>query len=231
MTLGDFELIPGVIIDAEDDKHLGRVKCGCMNDFDSTCMDPEMFVWCKPFMSSGYQRYSKMQPKQQVWILKDTQNLDVYWFIPRYDMTGDAQDIINEQDADNVEINHLRQVNGGTMIQKSDDKTGYVTQTPTSTVTVGNDDKIVLSTQDATVDVNNGQITLEAGDEKPQYMLRGDEILNLLRDISKKMERISSICSQSWGLWSLQLPFHELSTSISDAVDSGNLQSKTVKNG
>lgn len=230
MTLGDFELIPGVIIDAEDDKHLGRVKCGSMNDFDSTCMDPEMFVWCKPFMSSGYQRYSKMQPKQQVWILKDTQNLDVYWYIPRYDMTDDAQSIIEEQDDKNVEITHLRQVNGGTMIQKSDDKNGYVTSTPTSTVTISNDDKIQLNTQSANIDVNNGQITLAAGDEAPQYSLRGDEVLKLLKDIATKFDEFSQVCSSSWALYGLQLPFHNMSTMIEDRVQGQTLQSKTVKN-
>ena len=228
MNLGDIEVIPGVILDADDPLKQGRVKCGSANDFNTVVVDEELLPWVKPLFINGYQRYSKMQEKQKVWILKDMNNVNLYWYLPAYDMTDDAQSIINENDEDNVEILHLRQTCGNNMMQTVDDKHGYVTETPMSKVTVGVNGNVNIETPGANVDVNNNTIELKTNDTEPQYMLLGNEVVKLFNDIAQKIGEAAMICNSNIALFPLMKPLNDLSLLIQSQTK--NLQSKTIKN-
>ena len=102
MDLSTFELSQGVIINADDPTGQGMIQCGSLNDFNTLSSAKELLPWIKPFATSGYQRYSQMQPKQKVWILKDTNNVDCYWYIPAPDLTNDAKEIVANGKDDDV---------------------------------------------------------------------------------------------------------------------------------
>ena len=86
MELKNVKVIPGVVIDGEDPKRLGRIKCVANGEFDNATMKTEHMHWCKPFTcGSGYQNMSKPIKGQKIWLLHDSTNYYDYWYIPYWE--------------------------------------------------------------------------------------------------------------------------------------------------
>ena len=60
MKLADVEMIPGVVVDDEDPKFLGRLKISAPGEFDVDSMDINDMFWVYPFPVGGYQSFSHM---------------------------------------------------------------------------------------------------------------------------------------------------------------------------
>ena len=61
MTLGDFEILPGVVINVDDPLNQGRVKACAPGLFDTSTMEMDDLFWINPFMMIGQQSFSKME--------------------------------------------------------------------------------------------------------------------------------------------------------------------------
>jgi hypothetical protein len=68
MTLGDFEIIPGVVISNDDPLNQGRVRACAPGLFDTTTMDMDDLFWINPFMMMGHQTFSKLEINSKIWI-------------------------------------------------------------------------------------------------------------------------------------------------------------------
>lgn len=230
MNMNDLELIPAVIINANDPDKLGRVQCGALNEMDTSSMEKDLLPWCMPFSMGGAQRYSQPLEKQKCWLLKNKKSPNTYWWIPAPDMIGDTQNIINEKSENNVDVLHLRKSGGTTMMQTADDINGYSMKTSTSHISVGQNGSSDIGAKDAEVRLNNGKIEIEAGSEGLQRTLLGDNVVNLFLDMAAAFEQMGRICINpgSWALSPLGPEFFNLAQKINSVRDS--LQSQTVKN-
>lgn len=100
MTLGDFEIIPGVVISNSDPKNQGRVKAVAPGLFDTSTMSEEDLFWINPFMMIGYQSFSKMEISSKIWILHNKKNYFEYWYIPMFEINEHSPSAAIETDSD-----------------------------------------------------------------------------------------------------------------------------------
>lgn len=100
MTLGDFELLPGVVISNSDPLNQGRVKAVAPGLFDSTTMNEEDLFWINPFMMIGHQSFSKLEVSSKIWILHNKNNYFEYWYIPMFELNRHVPEGAVETDCD-----------------------------------------------------------------------------------------------------------------------------------
>ena len=82
MFFKDLEVLPGIVINAEDPENLLRVKAAVPGLFDPSTMDVEALPWVYRFPMCGYQQYSKLMNGSKIWIIRNTTNCFEFWYIP-----------------------------------------------------------------------------------------------------------------------------------------------------
>ena len=68
MKFSETELLPGVVIDVDDPKMLGRVKATVPTLFDENIMNKEGMPWIYPLTMIGYQGFSKLQKGSKIYL-------------------------------------------------------------------------------------------------------------------------------------------------------------------
>ena len=99
MKLSECEVLPGVVIDVEDPKHIGRVKAMVPTWFDSDVMEKEALPWIWPCGMGGYQRFSKLENGRKIWVLHNKENDLEYWYWPMFEETEQSKPIIDQYDS------------------------------------------------------------------------------------------------------------------------------------
>ena len=97
MKLADVEMIPGVVVDDEDPKFLGRLKISAPGEFDVDSMDINDMFWVYPFPVGGYQSFSHMLKGSKVWLIKNTKNYYEYWYLPYFEMNANTFNLVNSK--------------------------------------------------------------------------------------------------------------------------------------
>ena len=109
MKLADVEMIPGVVVDDEDPKFLGRLKISAPGEFEVDSMDINDMFWVYPFPVGGYQSFSHMLKGSKVWLIKNTKNYYEYWYLPYFEMNSNTFNLVNSKkkydaDVDKAEL-------------------------------------------------------------------------------------------------------------------------------
>ena len=97
MKLADVEMIPGVVVDDEDPKFLGRLKISAPGEFEVDSMDINDMFWVYPFPVGGYQSFSHMLKGSKVWLIKNTKNYYEYWYLPYFEMNANTFNLVNSK--------------------------------------------------------------------------------------------------------------------------------------
>ena len=100
MTLGDFEILPGVVISNNDPLNQGRVKAVAPGLFDTSTMEEDDLFWINPFMMIGYQSFSKLEISSKIWILHNKNNYFEYWYIPMFEINSTVPEGVHKTDSD-----------------------------------------------------------------------------------------------------------------------------------
>ena len=108
MTLGDFEILPGVVIKTDDPLNQGRVKACAPGLFDTSTMEVDDLFWINPFMMIGQQSFSKMELNSKIWILHNPANYFEYWYIPMFEINENSPEVMNM----NSDVLLSRSING-----------------------------------------------------------------------------------------------------------------------
>lgn len=108
MTLGDFEIIPGVVISNDDPLNQGRVRACAPGLFDTSTMDIEDLFWINPFMMIGQQSFSKLEINAKIWILHNVNNYFEYWYIPMFEINENSPEV----QKDKSDVLFARSING-----------------------------------------------------------------------------------------------------------------------
>ena len=198
MTLGDFEIIPGVVISNSDPKNQGRVKAVAPGLFDTSTMSEEDLFWINPFMMIGYQSFSKMEISSKIWILHNKKNYFEYWYIPMFDFhTPLTKTFVSDNYSNDPEVVFLRDNGCGTGAYTYDDQEGHK-------LTV-NDDYIQLKKGNIfEVKANEGKVKIDGslvytGNDKDTYepAVLGNTLVDLLTKLSAAVGELQSSAAES----------------------------------
>lgn len=223
MTLGDIEILPGVVIDNADPLNYGRVKACAPGLFDTSTMDKEDLFWISPFLMIGYQGFSKMEINSKIWILHNTKNYFEYWYIPMFELNGNSPEV-SQTDSD---IIVSRSING--------DKVQFYYSREDGFRLVNGDNYIVLDTNGNFSQRSNGTSIISNSDniklikegEDEYSAVKCENLMALLNTLSADISNIANICSMNPYTANLSAYFLQMSSNISNSLD--DIKSNVVK--
>lgn len=192
MKLKDIELIPGSVLDNKDPLHRGRIKACAAGIFDTRVQDIEGMPWIPPLMMSGNQSYQTMELGRQVWILKNEENTDEFWYIPMFQIQGETRKLIKK--GKNVDVMFSRNdgPSSASMVYTPDYGIS-LNVGKTSGLEMTHDDKINISGGGTEINFANDIVTI--GDpEKSQAMVLGSALKFLLIRLHDNLLAVKEQC-------------------------------------
>lgn len=195
MTLGDFELLPGIVISADDPTNQGRVKACAPGLFDNLTMTIDDMLWINPFCTPGQQFYSKLNINSKIWILHNRNNYFEYWYIPMFEYNENIPDF-GGQDADVLiarsvegqliqvyytQKDGIRLVNGDSSVQLL----------PNGDVKTGSKNSVITCTAD-------GQIKLEKIGSSLYSAVLGEKLVSLLEQLGANLNELGNTLNSSF---------------------------------
>ena len=216
MKASDLELYVGVVVDADDPKHLCRVKAVAPGLFDNSTMDIEDMYWVHPFTAQGYQRVSKPVEGQKIWIINDTTNEYGYWYLPYPELNINTTACVQSDDTD-VIVSRSGAGVGYQMYYNRDE--GFVTRSSTEGCTqmLPNGD-IKNTSNGSVVSQEGGQVFVGEKDGEAHQMVLGDKLVKLLGDLAKNLSNLSVKASSFWATAGLAQDFATASSEINNAL-------------
>lgn len=210
MKLKDIELVPGVVINANDPEHIGRVKAVVPGIFD-TSMSEEALPWIHPLTMAGYQQFSKLQRGSGIWLFKNMLgDMRELWYIPMFQLYCDASDIVSMgKDSDIIfsriggpDSANFRYVAGEGMVMNVGDD---------NSLSMKSDGTMSLKSGGTHMSMGSGRFTI--GDPKSaQNMVLGNNLTSLLENLKGNIEKVASIAASTGG------DVSPLSTPLSETV-------------
>ena len=179
MTLGDFEILPGVVISNNDPLNQGRVKAVAPGLFDTSTMEEDDLFWINPFMMIGYQSFSKLEISSKIWILHNKNNYFEYWYIPMFEINGNVPEGAHETDSD---IMLSRSVGGETVqLYYSRDK-GYNVVIGGSKIQLLPSGAFNVVANDAIISADSSGITLAKSGTETFSATKAEPLIKALND-------------------------------------------------
>lgn len=184
MTLGDFELLPGIVIDNKDPLNQGRVKAVSPGLFDTNTMDVDDLLWINPFMMIGHQSFSKLEISSKIWILHNTHNYFEYWYIPMFEINSDAPKNVHKTNSDVV----LSRSVGGQTVQlyySRDDGYNFVIGDNKIQLTPNGAFNVVAN--DASIIADNDGISLLKKDAEKFSAVKAEPLIDALSNFCTEL--------------------------------------------
>ena len=218
MKLSDYEFFPGSIIDVADPKYQGRVKANSPTLFD-TSMDKEGLPWIYPFTMYGLQRFSKMTEGTKIWIIRNTQNYNEFWYIPMFELTQDSRDLINsDENYENGEILLSRSMGNMSVYIYYNDTDGIVIKYGDENfIKINPDSEVILQAGKGQMKISGNHVYLGDG-EKGEPTVMGDKLKSLLSQLSTDLSSLGSTATPNPYTTALGPLFMQASTNISSAL-------------
>ncbi len=187
MTLGDFEIIPGVVISNDDPLNQGRVRACAPGLFDTSTMDMDDLFWINPFMMMGHQTFSKLEINSKIWILHNVNNYFEYWYIPMFEINENAPSVHNE----NADVMLSRSINGDIVQLYFSPENGYNIKIGDSVIQLSNSGKFNVVAQDAIITANADGITLSKSNSKTYSATKAEPLISALTDFCGDLQTVA----------------------------------------
>lgn len=178
MTLGDLELIPGVVIDVSDPLNQGRVKAVAPGVFDTSTMGVEDLFWINPFMMTGHQTFSKLEINSKIWILHNSKNYFEYWYIPMFEFSN----IQSDNAAVKGDVVYSRSVGGNKVSMEYNEETGTTISNGATSINVDPDNISIRAATDLKLLGENIYIGKGMDDTK-YHIARAEAVQKALNNI------------------------------------------------
>jgi len=195
MYLKDYRLVPGIIIDVNDPKFIGRIKADAPGLFDSKVMSKEGLPWVYPFIMPGYQRFSKLSVDSKVWIMVNENNTE-FWYWPMFELHDDTKDIISGDESDYEESEVLLSRNmgdNGVYIYYRPSQGIVIKQGENTSITLTNDNQIIMKSGDGQVTLKNNQVYIgDANTDDMQQAILGKDLVKYLNNFKKAMNQVAT---------------------------------------
>ena len=195
MYLKDFKIVPGVIIDVDDPKYIGRVKADAPGLFDSSVMSKEGLPWIYPIGMSGYQRFSKLNTGSKIWIMVDD-DYTQFWYWPMFELNEDTKDIISSEESDYGESEILLSRNMGdnsVYIYYSPSKGIVVQHGENTSITLTPENELIMKSGDGQVTIKNNEVYVgDAETDSMQKAILGEDLVKYLNNFKTAMNAVAT---------------------------------------
>ena len=245
MKLSDYEMLPGIVIDADDPYSIGRVKANVPTLFyEGNGVPKEVLPWIYPWQSSGYQRFSRLEKGCKIRVLFNRDNPEEYWYIPMVDMNDQCRNAaLTDDDKRGNEVLLCRTSGANTMI-KYNDEDGLNMNCGEAQINVHNTKGIEVKndTLGMTVSGNNIVLSRFSNPDNPdekwdhetdkkhiQYALMGENVQKLLNEIGNRLMNLSNLVAGNYLTADLAPSIAYLGQYIIDETQGEKLLSETVK--
>ena len=225
MKLEDCEVLPGVVIDVEDPKHIGRVKAMVPTWFDSDVMQKDAMPWIYPFGMPGYQRFSKLENGRKIWVLHNTKNDLEYWYWPMFEETDTTKEIVNPYDATEVLLSRSCGDNGSVYIYYVDSE-GIVLRIGDVKINITTTNEIHITDSKAYVKIIGGQVFI-GKDGKQELTVMGETLQQTLNDLGQALFNAGSKMAGATPVSTVSPDFIQMGQKLTQACN--KLLSQTVK--
>jgi len=205
MTLGDFEIIPGVVISNEDPLNQGRVRACAPGLFDTSTMDIDDLFWINPFMMMGHQTFSKLEINSKIWILHNVNNYFEYWYIPMFEINENAPQVHNE----NADIMLSRSINGNTVQLYFSPENGYNIVIGENRVQLSSDGDFNVVAQDAVISANSDGIKLTKYNSDTYSATKAEPLISALNGFCADLQTLSMTAVANPWTASLGVPLYQ----------------------
>lgn len=176
MTLGDFEILPGVVINVDDPLNQGRVKACAPGLFDTSTMEMDDLFWINPFMMIGQQSFSKMELNSKIWILHNPANYFEYWYIPMFEINTNAPQVMDM----NSDVLLSRSINGETVQLYYSKEAGFNISIGENHIKLTSDAKLDIAVGAASITASESGINIQQKDQPLHPAAKADEIVSAL---------------------------------------------------
>ena len=176
MTLGDFEILPGVVINADDPLKQGRVKACAPGLFDTSNMEMDDLFWINPFMMIGQQSFSKMELNSKIWILHNNANYFEYWYIPMFEINENSPEVMDMS----ADVLLSRSINGDTVQLYYSKEDGFNLNIGSNHIKLSSNAKLDMVAGSAQITANESGINLQQKDQELHPAAKADEIISAL---------------------------------------------------
>lgn len=216
MTLGDFEIIPGVVIDANDPLNEGRVKACAPGLFDTSEMDKEDLFWINPFMMMGHQSFSRLEINSKIWILHNSDNYFEYWYIPMFEINENAPKVQNS----NADVMLSRSINGETVQLYYSPDDGYNIVIGDNRLQLSSEGDFNVVASDAVITANSDGIKLTKYKSDIYSVTKAEPLINILNEFCIDLETLSMTASANPYTANIAVPLFQASSKLQKALQS-----------
>jgi len=194
MKLSDVEIIPGVIVDANDPEKLGRVKVNApallrgneSGDHYGVVpkIDNNVLPWIYPIGMNRYQAFSKELEGMKVWVINNTANYNEYWYFPMFDYIDVCEEIVTQKYDNDVEVIMARKNGDGASRIYYDREDGYVIHINDYKWNMMPNGDITCHGERGDIDIKGGHVYIGRNTEAHEPAVFGDVLVNLFQEWS-----------------------------------------------
>jgi hypothetical protein len=220
MKLKDIELLPGEIVSVDDPNHIGRIKANVPTLFDSSKMNPDGMPWIYKLTIPGYQNFSSMQPGERVWVIKNLNNYNEFWYIPMPQMNDAVKSILTASDDDYINSDILinRQIGDNNIQLHYTPTTGMHLQINDKlSLNIHPDNGITMTNDEEIIHIEPDKISIGTG-EKSTPAVRYDDFQKLMNNLNSAMNNLANLSRTTPYTQALGPGFTQAANAISSAA-------------
>jgi len=171
MDLSQCIILPGIVLDVNDPKHIGRVKAMVPTLFDADYMSKDALPWIYPSNMGGYQRFSKLENGRKIWVLYNKENEEEYWYWPMFELTEETKKITEGYDSTEVLLSRTGGEDGNVFIYYNN-ADGIVLKVGETKINITSNNEIHITDSKSSIKIVGGKITIgKEGDEGEQTVM------------------------------------------------------------
>ena len=228
MKLSECDVLPGIVIDIEDPKHIGRVKAMVPTWFDSDVMQKDALPWIWPFGMAGYQRFSKLENGRKIWVLHNKENNEEYWYWPMFEQTPETKDITQGYDATEVLLSRTCGEDGNVFIYYNN-ADGIVARIGETKINITSNNEIDITDGKSSVKIVGGIINIGKADDDGEKAIMGEKLQSALNTLADDLKNIGRAASGQQPVSVISTLLQNTGNKLSQNCSSDNILSDTVK--
>lgn len=228
MKLADVEMIPGVVVDDEDPKFLGRLKISAPGEFEVDSMDINDMFWVYPFPIGGYQSFSHMLKGSKVWLIKNTKNYYEYWYLPYFEMNANTFNLVNSKKKYDADVLVSRSDGSNNIQMYYNPEDGINQKIGFASINIMPDGTISITTGGAApsagtfhTNSKNNEIGYDGGEYPRQFAVMGENLHKLLDELNGKFKTLATTAAPCPYTSHLAKTLNEICDTISDYTNGG----------
>lgn len=228
MKLADVEMIPGVVVDDEDPKFLGRLKISAPGEFEVDSMDINDMFWVYPFPVGGYQSFSHMLKGSKVWLIKNTKNYYEYWYLPYFEMNTNTFNLVNSKKKYDADVLVSRSDGSNNIQMYYNPEDGFNQKIGFASINIMPDGTISITTGGAApsagtfhTNSKNNEIGYDGGEYPRQFAVMGENLHKLLDELNGKFKTLATTAAPCPYTSHLAKTLNEICDTISDYTNGG----------